>query len=425
MFARLEKIIFFLLVFFISSQVGLHFWPKFASVSGIRVDYLAPTLYLLDILIIALFLFSIPKLGKMFTYVRTAKFPKVLILLFTLSLIWNLFAAKSSGAHLFGIIKLAEFVFLGIYVAFTFNKKFIRPFIEMLSLSAIVSSTLAIWQYASHSSIGGFWYYFGERTFTSSTIGISTVNLDSQILRAYGAFPHPNVLAFFLFMTIVFATFRIAYEAKFYEKMFLVFTIIISSAALLITFSRISIFLLILFLFYVIYSKLKRNINRISLIIFPIGFLGLLYSIFPFSSQFLLRGIDFRMELLVQSAQIFSSNPSFGIGLNNFFIHQVPLIHEVTPILFQPPHNIYVLALLSLGIFGFWIFPILLFEAVRSVVKKLRTRNKELKSFHQSVFIILLGILVVGFFDHFFLTLEQGQIIFALILGLSFIKFRS
>jgi len=36
------------------TQLALHFWPSWAHVFGIRVDYLAPTLYLTDLLLIVL-----------------------------------------------------------------------------------------------------------------------------------------------------------------------------------------------------------------------------------------------------------------------------------------------------------------------------------------------------------------------------------
>ena len=123
MFVRLEKTLFLLIVFFLSSKVGLHFWPEFSYVSGVRVDYLSPTLYFLDVLIIALFLFSLPKLGKFINYIRIERFPKLLLLLFILSLVWNLFLAKSPEAHLFGIIKFIEFFFLVLFTGYNFQKK--------------------------------------------------------------------------------------------------------------------------------------------------------------------------------------------------------------------------------------------------------------------------------------------------------------
>ena len=41
-----------LIIFLMPTQLGLHFWPLSSLVYGIRVDYLAPTIYFLDILLI-------------------------------------------------------------------------------------------------------------------------------------------------------------------------------------------------------------------------------------------------------------------------------------------------------------------------------------------------------------------------------------
>lgn len=430
MLGKLRKIIFLLIVLFLSSQVGLHFWPEFAKVSGIRIDYLSPTLYLLDILILAWLALRLrsgwlrQRLMSLTSFRIKNHFLSVLFLLFILSLVWNLFLARSPGAHIFGIVKLVEFGLFGWLVAKTFGKKDISVFVRVLALSAIVSSLLAIWQFIKQSSVGGLWYFFGERTFNISTIGISTVNLDQQILRPYGAFPHPNVLAFFLVATIVFAFMRIPYEKKL-AKIFLIISILFSSVALVLSFSRILIIIAICFLIYAIYTKGKRNaLYFVPILIIMFVLLGYFVSE-VFSPQFLFRGIDFRQELLFQSFDMIIKNPYFGVGLNNFFIHQSALIKDISPILFQPPHNIFIIALLSLGIFGWWIFPAVFIYAIRSLTNKLKANSQELKAFHKSVLFVLISIIVVGMVDHFFLTLEQGQIILVLILGLSFAKLKN
>lgn len=427
MLEKLQKTVFFLLVFFMSSQVGLHFWPKFAYIDGIKIDYLSPTLYLLDVLIIpliAILLFDLIKKKKKINFPKS-NFIRILFTVFILDIILNFFFARSPAAHLFGVMKVIEFALFATYMSLNFKKQDIPYFVDILSLSAITSSGLAIWQFLEQSSIGGIWYFLGERTFTPSTIGIATANINGEALRVYGAFPHPNVLAFFLLFVVVFISLKVEYEKKIYEKLFFVIVFSLSSLALLLTFSRIVIFIYLIFLAYLIFKKLsKRNLLYIiPLLGLIILYLSTFYSRF-LNIHFLLRDIGFRQELAQQSVEIFKNNLYFGIGLNNFFIHQAPLIKNISPVLFQPPHNIFVLALLSLGLFGFWIFPYIFYLSFRSLFAKLRTTNGELKDFHKSVLFILLAIIIVGIFDHFFLTLEQGQIMLALILGLSFAKIK-
>ena len=49
--AKLENFILYLLIFLFPTQLALHFWPTEAFVFGIRVDFLAPAIYLSDLLV--------------------------------------------------------------------------------------------------------------------------------------------------------------------------------------------------------------------------------------------------------------------------------------------------------------------------------------------------------------------------------------
>src|ERR1035437_5543578 len=43
--------LFYLLILFLPTQFGKHFWPNSSFVFGLRLDYLSPTVYLTDIFI--------------------------------------------------------------------------------------------------------------------------------------------------------------------------------------------------------------------------------------------------------------------------------------------------------------------------------------------------------------------------------------
>ena len=54
---KLDKVyhlLFQIFIFLLPTQLAYHFWPNWALVYGIRVDYLAPAVYLTDILVIAI-----------------------------------------------------------------------------------------------------------------------------------------------------------------------------------------------------------------------------------------------------------------------------------------------------------------------------------------------------------------------------------
>ena len=58
---NIQRLLFFALILGIPTQFGRHFWPDFSFVSGVRVDYLSPTLYVTDILIFLIFALEIIK----------------------------------------------------------------------------------------------------------------------------------------------------------------------------------------------------------------------------------------------------------------------------------------------------------------------------------------------------------------------------
>src|SRR5260221_424888 len=60
----LQNKLFTLFIVLLPVQLGLHFWPDWALVSGIRVDYLAPVIYLTDLIVIALLVVSFKDIKK-------------------------------------------------------------------------------------------------------------------------------------------------------------------------------------------------------------------------------------------------------------------------------------------------------------------------------------------------------------------------
>lgn len=430
MLKKIEKIVFFLITFFLISQAGLHLWPSFSKVSGLRVDYLSPTLYLTDILIVILFLVFLLEvfLEKNHSGGKSKnrnQMNLVLLTLFIFSILFSLLLAQEKGAAIFGILKLVEFIFLGFYVASRFEKKDISAFIDTLSFGAIFVSIIAIWQLIKQGSIGGILYFLGERTFNSSTIGIATFTMEDRIiLRPYATFPHPNVLAFFLFFVITLIIPRIfnKREEK-AERVFLSIALIISSIALFLSFSRVIIFVLFLVLFYYLTKFVSRkSMVAKALFLVILGLLAFYFSRFSgrfFNLGSILGDLTPRYDLIDISFQIYRDSPYFGVGINNFFIYQEAFQKTISPTLLQPVHNIYLLVLVQTGMIGLAFFIWFLFKSLFQIVAKVKSvKGAEFKEFYRGVFVVFTAALFVGFFDHFFLTLQQGQLMFALILGL-------
>ena len=116
-----------------------------------------------------------------------------------------------------------------------------------------------------------------------------------------------------------------------------------------------------------------------------------------------------RIELTQAAWQMFWQSPIFGIGLGNFLPRLPEFLLPRQFYFLQPVHNIFLLTLTETGviIFGLTIFGLGL------ILKRLWQKRKH------PLFLALLVIILTGFFDHYWLTLQQTQLLFALILGLS------
>lgn len=101
--------------------------------------------------------------------------------------------------------------------------------------------------------------------------------------------------------------------------------------------------------------------------------------------------------------------PLIGVGLNNF-ISQLPNYWQNIGLTYwlQPVHNIFLLVAAETGLLGLAIFLWFLILTL----KKLLVTNYQL-------LITLSAILALGLFDHYWLTLQQPQLLFTIVLGLS------
>jgi O-antigen ligase len=249
-------------------------------------------------------------------------------------------------------------------------------------------------------------YFLGERTFTASTPGIATFEWGNQLLlRPYGTFPHPNVLAFYLLFSFSVLLFSLTFQHKIVTVL-KVIALVLLSLGIIFTFSRVIILLIPMVLLFRLY---RHGVRMFALPIFVLVALTLL--LFQRFEASFVRDLILRWELIKISWEVFLREPFFGVGLNNFHFHEILFQKNVTPILLQPVHNVYLLWISQTGLFGL--------IALFFFVKKTISINGNLL-FSALLFIAF----VVGFFDHYLLTLQQGQLLLAIILGFCYSKER-
>ncbi|MFZ2199729.1 MAG: O-antigen ligase family protein [Microgenomates group bacterium] len=203
--SKLSNLFVGLIVFFASTQLGFHFWSASSLVYGIRIDYLSPTIYFLDTLIV-LFLAVKGSDLKGRAQPADAKAGRsdpigtiVPILLVNLLYSQNPLATLSWSLH-FLLYCLFFTALLPQFRSLRDSRRAIgtlRPILMVaLSLSLLFQTILASVQVFLGHSVGGLVYYLGERTVAVGAPGIALGTfMDHVVLRAYGTFSHPNILA--------------------------------------------------------------------------------------------------------------------------------------------------------------------------------------------------------------------------------------
>ncbi len=407
--SRASIFFFYLLILFLPTQFGKHFWPTAAFINGLRIDYLSPTIYLTDIFIIFIFLFS----GKqiIFKILKSHKEKLLVFLTFILFIILGIIFSKNIAAGIYGLIKLLEFSFLGVFIFINHKTISLNKILTILSVGIIFETALAVLQYFNIGSLEGLFYFLGERKFNSATPGIANASIAGElILRPYGTFSHPNLLGGYIAICLSLLP---TLARKINTSFILVITVGI--IGVFISFSRTAIVALIIFLisFFLIsvyekYKKGKLNQVLVKQNMFIIMVLVLTASLFSFNQfserfniEFQNESVIYRTKLLNQSLEMIQQNPFLGVGINNFFNNLDKTFNS--PSLLQPVHNIFLLTFSELGIIGFLCLIFILF-----------------KSFKKNAFnlIVILTIIILGSFDHYLLTIQQGQLMLTIAISL-------
>lgn len=386
---KAEEILLFFTLLFLPTQLGRHFWPDFSFIYSLKIDYLSPTIYFWDILVIILLIVWVltkPKMNKVALN---------LFFLFIITQVLSLLAAVNLGA---GLVRLEQYILAGLFGVFLASsnlKNLLEKIYLPLLLGILGESVLAIYQFIKGEHLG-IWI-LGERTFSLSTPGIAKFDFQgSQVLRPYGTFSHPNVLAGFLLVLI-----SILYQIP--GKKITNITVVIGSIAIFLTMSRTALLAGITSVAFLLRKKWLILMVIFLLVVFPILFTRFA-SVLSFDNLTLVR----REELLGNAWEIFLKSPIIGVGLNNFIpVASANLLTGPSRFL-QPVHNIFMLALSETGIVGLtgWFF------LIGFPILNLKSKILNLLPWFIIIFL--------GMFDHYFLTLPQGYRLLFLMWGLSF-----
>ncbi|MFH1938211.1 MAG: O-antigen ligase family protein, partial [Patescibacteria group bacterium] len=111
---------------------------------------------------------------------------------------------------------------------------------------------------------------------------------------------------------------------------------------------------------------------------------------------------------------VIQEHPWLGMGIGNFVWEIRQMLDLLSSWVHQPVHNIYLLIGSEVGLIGLVMFLMFLFILIRQFREQ---KEENIKQYYLLLFLIS-GILIISLFDHFFWTLQQGQLMFWLILGI-------
>lgn len=251
------------------------------------------------------------------------------------------------------------------------------------------------------------------------TRGASILKLtNGQVfLRAYGTLPHPNIAGGFILVCLAGPIALFLRKEK--SNWLALILLALGCSTLALTFSR-SAWLGVGVFFCIMLLKSKiLNLKKVLITVFIAAFaFGL--TLYPLRELFMSRAIvsnstteEFsivgRAWLMEQALVFTKEHPLRGIGIGSFVIQIAEREGERNFV--EPVHNIPLLILSELGVFGF----ILLLAIVLIVGRKLLQTDSP-----KTIIIgaIVAGLGTIAFFDHYLWTLAPGRILLGLVIGL-------
>ncbi len=385
--------LFMLLPFNITIQIPESIIPYQQYIAGFWVNYLVPTLSILDVFVLLLLIQLFVYRKKVFKKVLLEKY---ILIFFILLLIQNLFVQNFLTALL--SIRISVYLFTSIILLLSIKQEFKFKYLlqnRYLKYSLIppvlIQGGIGLYQFLRGTSVG--LYLLGESKIVSGMYGSSYIDIQGEaFLRAYGTFPHPNILAGW-FLLLFFICMEVYFRTK--ERSYLLMLLLILFFSLF-TFSRLTILLLFISatIFVVKLLSERKYIFSVSSLLF-----------YRFANIF--SGDDSswsdRVKLFKLNIEILKENFFLGTGLGRSLLYYEKDIPFTSggKLLIQPVHNIWLLNFIE---FGILIGTYYLFLLYRYFLKGIKINLYKI--------LILFSLFIIGIFDHYLFTLPQGGILF-------------
>ncbi len=316
-----------------------------------------------------------------------------------------------------------------VYLYIVNDPRFLSWALPAIVVALAMQAGIAGWQVISQTTtplaaLISSW----PRDLEAADAGASVVQLadGSRFLRAYGSFPHPNILAGYVaaMLVLVINRFRIVNRAT---AVGLGVLIPVTVATLFLSFSRGSWLAVIGGLLFVAFcwspSRLLSTSALRTLIVggacaVVIAVLAIVLreqvaARLTSDSVLELRSLVERQMLQDYAAELVSENRWLGSGVGNYLLAAAS--RPEAPVTFEPPHSVPLLAAAEVGLIGAaaWIFLSVL-PVGQSLIDSMRRRRFVPSC---SVAAVSAVILVSSFFDHYWWTQPPIALLPWIVLG--------
>lgn len=310
-------------------------------------------------------------------------------------------------------LELAAFIML-VFRGFISRDEIIKVFYFAVGIQLLIGFVQFLFQRDLGLAI------LGESRIGPDILNVAKLNLAGEkIVRAYGTLAHANI-----FGGVVFVAMGLSIQGL--NKQLLPIKlawIFFLAIGLLISFSRSAWLALIVYLL-VIAAQQSVKIHWKKFVLALVSMIFVLV-VFNLHQLLLNRIIDFSWQaweergLFSETALSILRDNWWGIGAQNFVLEMPKYaLHSLSPWLYQPVHNVFLLALVEFGIQGLLALLIFLISIVAVLFEAMRRLLKNERYFWSNYFALLAGLLLLGSFDHYLLTSFQGMVLVALVMAL-------
>ena len=440
MLKKIKVVLLYLIIFTLPFNIRHIFnFADLQNITGFR-EHLTIAFYLFDILFILLFIISIwenrKKLLEKTLFKKIFKQPLIyLTILVVISLFYN--QAPFGNLEWYKITRFIEIVILFIIVKNVLKQYTVFIYFKfILFTSGIIQSTIAILQFITQKSLGLGW--LGESIIGPDIYGVAKFSFEGEeLIRAYGTFPHPNILGIFLLfslgagLSLIISKKILLSNLRWHWRSIFFGEFIILYIGILLTYSRSIITLTAILSLSFAYSQRKFIVktykNLCEQLHIPFFLQTTLAIIIVFGGLFASyniltprlcvhcpddKSMSFRRIYQQTAESMIFTNPLTGVGLGNFIpASKIISSDSITPWRQQPVHNLYLLIASEIGLIGLLLF---LLTILFYTIDNLRLASL----LNHPLNLLFALILLAGFFDHYFWTLHQGQLIFWIVLAL-------